>query len=107
MIPFIARQYYRLQQGSGVIGLPMNSVLWLAAQYGIYRAFLQEWGVNLLLFLLIGLPVWVGVYWGAGFLADRYGLFREYQSHMNKENNPEWRDAYDKIIKISEKLGVK
>jgi hypothetical protein len=84
----------------------MNALLWLAAQYGIYRAFLTGYGLSFVTFLPIGLVLWITVYWGAGFFGDRLGLFREYQSHMNRENNPEWVDAYSKIRKIAEKMEV-
>jgi hypothetical protein len=34
------------------------------------------------------------------------GLYREFQSHSNREINPEWVDAYAKITAIAEKMEI-
>ena len=107
MISFIGRQWFRTTQGANLVGLPMNAILWLAAQYGIYSAFFHEIAIPFWIFLPVGVVVWGAMYWGAGFLGDTLGLFKQVQSHMNRENNIEWVDAYEKIKKIAEKMEVK
>lgn len=104
MISFIGRQWFRTTQGANLVGLPMNAILWLAAQYGIYRTFFTDINIPFWIFLPVGVVLWGMLYWGAGFAGDMFGLFRSVQSHANKENNPEWVDAYRKINEMYEKV---
>jgi len=108
MIPFLARQWFRVTQGSTLVGLPMNAVLWIAAQYGIYIAFFRDLNIPFWGFMPVALIGWLGLYWGGGgFLGDITGLFAEVQNHMNTENNPQWTDVYGLIKKMAEKMEVK
>jgi hypothetical protein len=66
MIPFLARQWFRVTQGSTLVGLPMNAVLWIAAQYGIYIAFFRDLNIPFWGFMPVALIGWLGLYWGGG-----------------------------------------
>ena len=103
---FLGRQYYRLVQGAGSGGMVVNAIFTVANTYGIYINFMRGWNIPILLFVPVGAATFLGVYWSTGFVLERIGFYREMQSHMNREINPEWTDAYDKIKKIAELLDV-
>jgi hypothetical protein len=93
-------------QGAGTAGFFVSAFLLVFNTYGIWKASLAFYNIPLAPFVIVGLFSMVGVYWGAGFLIERIGLYKEMQSHMNREVNPEWVDAYSKIKKIADMLGV-
>lgn len=107
MISFIGRQYFRLQQGAGSIGLAVSALMWVVTIYGVWKESLRVYDIQLIPFAIIGFCLLFGVYWGWGFINEQMGLYREVQDHMNRENNPQWTDAYDKIKKMAEKMEIK
>jgi hypothetical protein len=106
MITFIGRQYYRLMMGSGTTGLVVSAFFLVFNTYGIWKQSLQFYDIPLIPFVLVGLVGLASLYWGSGYFWERIGLYREYQSHANKEVNPEWVDAYSKIKQIAKKFEV-
>jgi hypothetical protein len=106
MISFVGRQYYRLMMGSGTTGLIVSAFFLVFNTYGIWKQSLQFYSVPLVPFLIAGLAGLAALYWGSGFFFERIGLYREFQSHSNREINPEWVDAYAKITAIAKKMEI-
>ena len=106
MIPFLGRNYYRLMQGAGTAGFFVSAFLLVFNTYGIWKASLSLYNVPLVPFVVVGLLSMVGVYWGAGFAVERLGIYREMQSFMNREVNPEWSDKPELFTRIEQKLDI-
>jgi hypothetical protein len=97
---FIGRQYYRLVQGAGTVGLVVSAFFLAINTYGIWKTSLQFYNIPLIPFVVIGLALLVFVYWAGGFLLERMGLYREYQSHANKEVNPQFETLCSQVAAI-------
>ena len=103
---FIGRQYFRLQQGAGGIGLLVSAIMWVVTIYGVWKDSLRFYDIQLIPFAVIGFCFLFSVYWVWGFVNERIGLYREIQDHMNRENNPQWTDAYKMIREMHESMKV-
>jgi hypothetical protein len=106
MISFIGRQYYRLVQGAGTVGLAVSAFFLVVNTYGIWKQSLEYYSIPLAPFAILGFIALVFLYWGGGFSMERIGLYREYQMHSNLEINPQWLRVYTLVEKMAEKLEV-
>jgi hypothetical protein len=104
MIPFIGRQYYRLVQGSGTIGLGVSGFFLVFNTYGIWKESLQFYNIPLAPFVIAGLFGMVTMYWGGGYLMEHIGLYREYQSHANSEVNPQFETICKQVEEIHKEM---
>lgn len=106
IISFVGRQYYRLVMGAGTTGIVVSAFFLIFNTYGIWKQSLEGYSIPLVPFIVVGLIGLAVLYWGSGFFWERIGLYREFQSHANKEVNPEWVDAYSKIKAMAKKMEV-
>jgi hypothetical protein len=94
-MPFIARQYYRYVQGSGVASQAVTSLSTAAVLVGVWKPTLAYYGIPvipLVVLLAIAVPT---IYFIIGQFLQYIGLYKYMQSFMNKEVNPEWTEFHN------------
>ena len=94
-MPFIARQYYRYTQGSGVASQIVTSLSTAAVLVGVWKPTLAYYGIPIIP-LIVALAIIVPLtYFLIGQFLQYVGLYKYMQSFMNKEVNPEWTEFHN------------
>jgi hypothetical protein len=103
-ISFIGRNYYRMIQGAGTTGLAVSAFFLVFNTFGIWKQSLEYYSIPLIPFVVAGFFGLFALYWGSGFIWEKIGLYREVQSHMNMEVNPQWVHAYRVLTDLETKF---
>lgn len=96
----ISRNYFRLMQGGAFISAPLSWLFNSVEIYGIFRIFIIAYipWMTIVPFTIIGcVSIFTGVF-AIGYILERSGLFKEQQSFLNNENNPEWVKSWAVVL---------
>lgn len=107
MISFLARCYWRVNQGQVMFGTLITALTQIILIYGVYGERLGWFSIGIVPFVIVGVCLFLLGLFAGGYIMEKTGFIRAMVSHSNRENNPEWDDAYQKIKAMHEKLDVK
>lgn len=105
-IKFLARSYYRINQGQVLFGTAITALTQIILIYGVYGQRLGWEQFGIVPFAVVGVSIFVAGLFAGGFFLERAGFIQEMISHSNRELNPEWADAYAKIKEMHENQKV-